>query len=116
MDYNNDFRYDLKVGQVAERQLGEMLDNAKIEVKRDLRASRTKKVFVEFFCRGKPSGISTTEADYWAFMVSDKVVVILPTEKLKGLVEEAIENGKAISGGDRNTSQGVLISIERLLQ
>lgn len=116
MEFNSDFRYDLKVGQVAEKQLAEMLQSKTIEVKRDLRASRTGKVFVEFFSRGKPSGISTTEADYWAFMISDKSMVLLPTEKLRALVEDAKENGIIKSGGDKNTSRGALIEIERLVR
>lgn len=115
MQFNSDFRYDLKVGQVAEKKLAEMLQSQKIEVKRDFKASRTGRVFVEFFSRGKPSGIHTTEADYWAFMTSDESVVILPTRRLKEIVEEAIEKGEVKRGGDNNTSKGALIRIERLV-
>lgn len=115
MDFNSDFRYDLKVGQVAEQKLANMLQSQKIEVKRDFKASRTGSVFVEFFSRGKPSGINTTEADYWAFMTSDESVVILPTGRLKELVEEAIAKGNVKRGGDKNTSKGALIRIERLV-
>lgn len=115
MEFNSDFRYDLKVGQVAEKKLASMLQSQKIEVKRDFRASRTGKVFVEFFSRGKPSGVSTTEADYWAFMTSDESVVILPTARLKELVKEAIQKGDVKRGGDKNTSKGAIIRIERLV-
>lgn len=115
MQYNSDFRYDLKVGKVAEEQLANILQNKKIEVKRDFKASQTGRVFVEFFSRGKPSGIDKTEADYWAFMISEESVILLPTERLKRLVDEAKENGKVIAGGDSNTSQGALIKIERLV-
>lgn len=116
MEFNSDFRYDLKVGQVAEKQLAKMLQSNTIEVKRDFKASRTGHVFVEFFSRGKPSGISTTEADFWAFMLSKESVVILPTKKLKELVEESKENGDVKRGGDKNTSKGALVSIERLVK
>lgn len=115
MEFNSDFRYDLKVGQVAEEKLASMLQSQKIEVKRDFKASRTGRVFVEFFSRGKPSGISKTEADYWAFMTSDESVVILPTARLRELVEEAKEKGNVVRGGDKNTSEGALIKIERLV-
>jgi len=116
VEYNSDFRYDLKVGQVSEKRLGELLTDKTIEVKRDFRASRTGKVFVEFFCRGKPSGISTTEADFWAFMITDETVVILPTRRLKKLVREAKKKGDVVSGGDSNLSQGALVEIERLMR
>ena len=34
MEYNNDFKYDLKVGQVYEKQFNDLL-GSKIEIKRD---------------------------------------------------------------------------------
>tara|TARA_S200002703_G_scaffold154681_1_gene157904 strand:- start:122 stop:472 length:351 start_codon:yes stop_codon:yes gene_type:complete len=116
MQFNSDFRYDLKVGQLEEKWLAELLQSKTLEVKRDFKASQTGRVFVEFFCRGKPSGIATTEADHWAFILNDGIVIILPTERLKELVEEAQEKGKTISGGDSNVSQGALIKLERLVK
>ena len=116
MEYNNDFRYDLKVGQLAEKWLGELLSGKTLEVKRDLRASRTGKVFVEFFCRGKPSGIATTEADFWAFVIGTGYVVILPTEALREIVEYHKEKGWVMPGGDNNVSQGALVRVERLIK
>jgi len=115
LEYNSNFRYDLKVGQLEEQWLGELLNSSKIEVKRDFKASQTGYVFVEFFCRGKKSGIATTEADYWAFILDGKTVVILPTEKLKELAREAFKKDLVIAGGDSNLSKGALIEIERLL-
>jgi hypothetical protein len=116
MQFNSDFRYDLKVGQLEEKWLADLLQSKTLEVKRDFKASQTGRVFVEFFCRGKPSGIATTEADHWAFILNDGIVIILPTERLKELVEEAQEKGKTISGGDSNVSQGALIKLERLVK
>ena len=115
MEYNGDFRWDLKVGQLAEQLLADILSSKTVEVKRDFKASRTGKVFVEFFSRGKDSGIATTEADYWAFVVGEETIIIMPTDKLKIIVQEDIHKGKVVSGGDRNTSQGVLVKIERLV-
>tara|TARA_R110001583_G_scaffold116290_2_gene266934 strand:+ start:879 stop:1280 length:402 start_codon:yes stop_codon:yes gene_type:complete len=116
LEYNNDFKYDLKVGQLTEKWLGELLSGKTLEVKRDFRASRTGKVFVEFFCRGKPSGIATTEADFWAFVIDGDYVVILPTEALKEIVEFHKEKGWVMSGGDNNVSQGALVRVERLIK
>lgn len=116
MEYNNDFKYDLKVGQLTEKWLGELLSGKTVEVKRDFKASQTGKVFVEFFCRGKPSGISITEADYWAFVIDGGYVVILPTSALKEIVKYHREKGWVMSGGDRNVSQGALVKVERLIK
>jgi len=116
LEFNSNFRYDLKIGQLQEQWLAEILDSSTLEVKRDFKASQTGNVFVEFFCRGKPSGIATTEADYWAFILDEEIVVILPTSKVKALVEEAQEEGRVVKGGDSNLSEGALIKIERLLK
>jgi len=116
MEYNSDFRWDLKVGQLEEKWLADLLQSKTLEVKRDFRASQTGRVFVEFFCRGKPSGISTTEADHWAFILDGGVVIMMPTDRLKELVAEAREKNRVVSGGDNNMSQGALIKLERLVK
>ncbi len=116
MEYNSDFRYDLKVGQIEEEWLGELLQSKTLEVKRDFRASQTGNVFVEFFCRGKPSGIATTQANHWAFILDDGIVIMLPTERLKDLAREAAKAGDIVLGGDNNTSKGALVKVARLIK
>ena len=115
MEYNSDFRYDLKVGQLHEKMLAGLLESKTIEVKRDFRASQTGKVFVEFFCRGKPSGISTTEADFWCFILDGETAIMLPTSKLEGLANKAADNNQVVCGGDNNLSHGVLIEVADLV-
>ena len=114
MDYNNDFRYDLKRGQDAEKWLGGLLEAETLEVKRDFIAHKTKRVFVEYECNNKPSGISTTEADMWAF-VTDDCVIILPTDRLQQLAKEAIGKKRYRKGGDGNRSLGALIDLRDLV-
>ena len=116
MQFNSDFRYDLKVGQLEEKWLAELLQSKTLEVKRDFKASQTGRVFVEFFCCVKSYGVATTEPDHWAFILNYGIVIILPTNRLKELVAEAQEKGKTISGGDSNVSQGALINLERLVK
>jgi hypothetical protein len=116
MQFNSDFRYDLKVGQLEEKWLAELLQSKTLEVKRDFKASQTGRVFVEFFCRGKPSGVATTEADHWAFILNGGIVIILSTERLKALVAEAQFVGNTTRGGDSNSSHGALIELERLVK
>jgi hypothetical protein len=69
MKHNNDFRFDLQVGQTYENQLAELLQK-KIEVKRDFRAMETGNIFVEYQSRNKPSGLATSEAHYWVYWLS----------------------------------------------
>ena len=110
-----DFRWDLEVGQLAEQWLGDILSGNTIEVKRDFRASQTGNVFVEFFCRGKPSGLATTQATHWAFVLDDETVVLLPTDKLKHIARESYKKRGEFPGGEDNLSRGVLIRVERLV-
>tara|TARA_R100000773_G_C4200767_1_gene103353 strand:+ start:250 stop:606 length:357 start_codon:yes stop_codon:yes gene_type:complete len=116
MLYNNDFSHDLLVGQVAEQFLGELLQNKKIEVKHDKIAHRSGRVFVEFECRGKPSGITTTQSDFWAFILGNEVVLIISKDRLTSLCNEEYKNGNIIKGGDSNASKGFLINLVNLIQ
>jgi len=116
MLYNNDFSHDLLVGQVAEQFLGDLLQNKKIEVKNDKIAHKSGRVFVEFECRGKPSGITTTQSDFWAFVLTTGVVIIVSKDRLTELCNNEYNKGNVIRGGDRNTSQGFLINLDDLLR
>lgn len=115
MKYNNNFKYDLKRGQDAEKWLGGLLEADTLEVKRDFLAHKTKRVFVEYECNKKPSGVSTTEADMWAF-VTDGCVIMLTTERLKVLVKKAISEDRVRLGGDGNRSKGALIELRELVE
>lgn len=115
MKYNSDFRYDLRRGQEAEKWLGGILEANDIEVKRDFKAKKTKRLFIEYRCRGKDSGIMTSEADYWAFVLDGGLVIMLPTKTVKNITLQAIERKKVISGGDSNLSLGALVDLRDLV-
>ena len=114
MEFNSDFRYDLKVGQVAEQALAAIFEGKKVEVKRDRKARLTGNIFVEYESRGKPSGISTSEADYWCFVV-EETFILLTTQRLKKIVEPLKGTDKERRGGDNNTSVGVLLRIADII-
>ena len=115
MEFNNDFKYDLKVGQVAEKLLAELLTNKKIEVKRDLKAIQTGNIFVEYFSRGKKSGLAISEADYYCYFITDTRLFLIKTEDLKTLCRKYLDTSRDIKGGDSNTSKGVLLPIKDLI-
>ena len=113
MDYNNDFKYDLKVGQVKEKELGEILFDKTIEVKYDLQALKTGNVYVEYYSRGKYSGISTSESDYYCFAFGDTFHLITSKE-LKDRCRKYLNTNRDKKGGDNNTSKGILLPINGL--
>jgi hypothetical protein len=115
MEYCSNIKYDLKVGHVAEKQVAELLENKKVEVKRDLKAKTTGNLFIEYKSRGKDSGISTSEADYWCF-VFDELFIFIEKEKLKAMIEPMKGSTMDKRGGDKNTSCGILLPIKKLLE
>jgi len=115
MNYNNDFKYDLKVGQVKEAEVGKMLLGSTIEVKHDLQATRTGNVYIEYFSRGKASGISKTQADYYCIAFGAGFHFI-KTEDLKGLCRPYLNTDRDKLGGDNNTSKGILLPVKDLLK
>lgn len=115
MKYNKDFKYDLKVGQVAEERLGDILQNKTIEVKRDLQAIQTGNIFIEYESRNKPSGIATTQAHYWCYFINNSRMFIIETNELKELTRKYIKTKRNIVGGDMNSSKGILLPLTDLL-
>ena len=116
MEHNNDFRYDLKLGQVGEGYLSKILTDKKIEVKTDFKAMKTGNVFVEYKSRGKLSGISTSESDFYAFILSNELVIIIKKEHLKAMCRIYLNTNRDVSGGDSNTSKGILLPIKDLIK
>tara|TARA_R110002020_G_scaffold232609_1_gene444106 strand:- start:20 stop:376 length:357 start_codon:yes stop_codon:yes gene_type:complete len=114
MKYCNNFEYDLKLGQIKEKELGYIFDNKTIEVKTDLKASETGRVFVEYESRGKPSGISTSKADYYCFVISDFSYIIIKSKELKDKCRQLLNTELDVKGGDNNTSKGILLPVLQL--
>lgn len=132
MNYNGDFKYDLELGQLGEGWVGKMLSEQTIEVKFDFACYRTGNFYIEYESRDKPSGIATTKADYWMLIAStekgvdlkqnlraiatDDIMfsVLISTDRLKEICRNKYYR-KDVSGGDMNTSKGVLIKSKDLL-
>tara|TARA_R100001460_G_scaffold104507_1_gene150249 strand:+ start:789 stop:1139 length:351 start_codon:yes stop_codon:yes gene_type:complete len=116
MKYNGDFKHDLEVGQVKEKELANIFEGSTIEVKRDLKAFKTGNVFVEYYnLRSKTkSGISTTEAEFYCFAIENSFHII-KTSVLKEKCRKYIGTKKDVLGGDSNTSKGILLKIQELI-
>lgn len=118
MNFNNDFRYDLEVGKEGERIVDSLFKDKLLEVKRDSWVAKSGNIAIEYESRGKPSGIATTEADYWVIIFSgdykDKVIYIFETERLKEIARRYYINGSTKAMGDSNSSMAVLIPIKEI--
>ena len=95
---DNKFDIDLSKAQIREKELRDILGKAKVEVKTDSIWKGSKNLAVEFRCRGKPSGISVSEAEYYAFILDANTytegIIIIPIEKLLYLARKFYRLGK----------------------
>lgn len=120
---NKDHRYDFKTGKVfgeeAEEELKRAFNDATFELKRDERGRRTGNIYVEFEADpGRtgiwlPSGIRTTEADWWAFKLG-YVFVLVPTEHLKHVFAKHQKNVANQPHGSAPT-RGVVLKLNSLI-
>lgn len=117
---NNNFEYDLKFGQIWEQKIADILLNEKIEVKTERNQwKRTKNIAIERTCRGKPSGLASTEASYWLHILDiDGVMagaLLFRTDVLKKILN-SIPNPNKVKGGDDNASELILVSLTELME
>ena len=91
----------------------------KIEVKTEKgKWLETDNIAIEIRCRGKKSGLSITEADWWFHILTDngkvKGMLCLPVDELKSICKALLMNKKAkrIMGGDDKQSEMILLPIK----
>ena len=117
---------DLPFGLKYEGTLSELLTaktNKLIEVKTERdKWKKTGNIYVEFIWRETFSGLVTTEADWWATILTlDGVIegiIILPTNLMRKKVKQLIADGIAkypVKGGDDDASEGALVPIKELM-
>ena len=133
MDYNAKFDIDLDFGKVVENLLRELLESegSKIESKAERDNPNTswidsRNIAIEISYRGKPSGLSITEADWWSHALTTtnadgslkkvKCILFFPVDELKSICNGMIRNGTAnkTMGGDNNESKLLLLPIKEL--
>lgn len=89
-------------------------DNVKYECKADRMAHKTGNLCIEYYSRGKPSGISTSEADFWIYMLVAPDGEVSDTFKIPASVlKEEIEKKsywRETAGGDNYTNKMYLFA------
>ena len=116
---NSKFDIDLAKGIEMEETFKKYMEGDKVEVKSERHIwETTGNHFVEYECRGKPSGIAVTESDYWVLMLvkDDKPVMtyVVPMDVMKELTRTYFHKEKITKGGDDNLSMGVLVPIKEI--
>ena len=80
-----------------------------------MKAKETGRVYVEYESRGKPSGVSKSQADYYCFIVAEKSFIIIETSELKNKCRKYLNTYLDKKGGDNDTSKGILLPITDLI-
>lgn len=123
--YNPDFDIDLRIGQKAELLTEQFLRGVMdtVEVKSDLVWANTNRVYLEHECRRKdgwqPSGIASTKADYWALVLGETIILLIPTWALQAAHRKALDPALRLTREEKDGShptRGVAIPTQLLLQ
>lgn len=102
IQFNDDGRYDLRYRKADKRYT--------LEIKEDLMAATTGNVAIELFSRGKHSGICSSIADSWCYVLGNELYFI----SRPALLLKLIENGyRQVRGGDNDSSSLILIPIKQ---
>lgn len=101
---NNDGRYDIQYINKSGRM-------RTAEIKNDLMYNDTGNVAIEFQSRGKPSGISTSLADVWYYVLGDDIYVC-PTGVLRVYLIQHWDRFRRVQGGDDKTSLIALLPMK----
>jgi len=114
------FDVDLEFGKQWEEHIDEMFSGAKkceVKTERDKWAS-TGNICIEIESYGKPSGLTSTEAELWVHnLVKDGELccsLVFNTDKLRKTMEEM--EPFVIMGGDNKASKLYLVKIEKLIR
>jgi hypothetical protein len=72
------------------------------EIKEDFTCERTGNIGVEFECRGRPSGIAVSKADFYIYKIHSKYgikIYLYKTNQLKGMIADK-KYFRVVNGGD----------------
>ncbi|MER8619190.1 hypothetical protein NKG99_20525 [Mesorhizobium sp. M1409] len=131
--FNSDRKFDIQLSDalIEERQLARIFSEARlhrIELKTETwQWEQTGNICIEFRDGGRPSGISTTEADFWVHQLKRPasepgesftlVYLMFPIERLKALARAAIKAGRVRHGvGDGSRMDVALVRLKDILQ
>ena len=116
------FDLALNFGQIYEEKVRDIFEgDGSIEVKteRDI-WQKTGNIAIEIRYRGKPSGISSTDAKWWIHILSNdndiETALMFKVEKLKKKIKQMVMLGmaKVVIGGDNDNSEIVLLPIDKI--
>ena len=96
LSFCKDNRYDLLIENADGKQ-------STIELKQDFTCRKTGNVGIEYSCRGKPSGIEVSKADFYLYVIhppeGKRKLALIRTSRLKEMISKGLYFRK-VDGGD----------------
>jgi hypothetical protein len=121
--FNKNWEFDLEFGEIRERRLAEIFQHKKIEVKTERGLwAETGNLAIEIEYRGNPSGLATTQAEYWVHILELNGVefcsLLFPVSTLKKTIKSINTQSKVniVMGGDDNQSKLVLVPLTSIFK
>jgi len=118
---NKDNRFDLSLSEAEgfENDLAKLLQDSTIELKTERGMwYKTGNICIEFEWNGKPSGIATSEADWWTheLRLDGKTVayITIPRKTLRRVLRPLKD--KFIECGDDKKGKGIIINLHKLFR
>lgn len=111
------FDLDLQAGEDWEDFFENIVASGKVECKRDRKVRLTGNIYIEYRCFGKPSGLSVTEAEWWAIGIENEsgdieTAILASVPWLKEKCREYLKTSRDVGGGDDGASQGILLKMD----
>lgn len=117
------FDLDLPEGEFVEGLVKDLLSGERgtIEVKRDWKVTETGNLAIEYKYKGKPSGIATTKATWWAIVLDERqfaheMIIFIKTSRLREMARGIYKKRGGVIGGDKRQSKMVLIPVEEFFK
>ena len=117
------FDIDLDFGLIHEDKVRNIFEGkGSIEVKTERDTWHdTGNMIIEINYKGKPSGISTTNAKWWChvFTIDNEIkfIILMKVDELKERIKQLAKNNliKIVNGGDGNQSEIILVPYNKLV-
>ena len=101
LEFSHDNRYDILAKMPAN------IGTFSFEVKEDFTCEKTGNIGLEFECRGKPSGIAVSQADFYIYKMHTPTngiqIILISTNKLKRMIREN-KYFRIVNGGDKDSN------------
>jgi hypothetical protein len=101
------------VGYLKEYDIASYSGDYFVEVKLDTMSVTSGNVAVEYTCKGQPSGIAASSADYFVFVVPEGKSLVGYEVDVRNL-KNALKGCRLVRGGDDYASTMKLLPLERL--